>query len=109
MIDDGHARKKIDKNADNRVQIWKLDESAHTATLVANADLGVYSFAVGAAQRAGNGDLQALAGFVPGEHGMSCRSIEVTPEGKVVFSQELQGAGSYRSFRVADLYTPKEK
>ncbi len=109
LLDDGHERKKLDKNANNRVQLWKLDERAHTAALVANPDLGVYSFAVGSAQRLANGDLHALAGFVPGDHGRSCRSIEVTPQGQVVFSQELEGAGSYRSFRVVDLYTPKEK
>ncbi len=109
LLDDGHERKKIDKKANNRAQIWKLDESAHTATLVANPDLGVYSVAVGSAQRLANGDLQALAGFVPGDRGMSCRAIEVTPQGQVVFSQEIQGAGSYRAFRVPDLYTPKEK
>src|SRR4029078_6433249 len=35
--------KEKDKDPHSRGQVWKIDESARTATLVMNADLGVYA------------------------------------------------------------------
>ncbi len=109
LFDDGHRRKTKFPQANNRGQAWKLDEVAHTATLVLNADLGVYAVAVGSAQALSNGNYSFESGFInPGSSGMSStfsRTIETSPEGKIVFAQQVDGALTYRSFRVANLYT----
>ena len=47
VFDDGHRRKDKDPKANNRGQTWKIDENARTATLVLNADLGVFLTNVG--------------------------------------------------------------
>jgi len=64
VLDDGHERKKIDPAANNRGQVWKLDEAGRTATLMHNADLGVYAVAVGSAQSLKNGGYTFEAGFI---------------------------------------------
>ena len=68
VLDDGHERKKIDPKANNRGQVWKLDEATHTATLLHNTDLGVYAIAVGSAQALKNGGYSFEAGFINPGH-----------------------------------------
>ncbi len=108
ILDDGHTRFKKDPKAHNRGQVWKLDEQAHTATLVHNADLGVYAIAVGSAQTLSNGGHTFEAGFIDlaAPYG---RAVETSPEGKVVYAQQVDGTIVYRSFRVPDLYTAPVK
>ena len=43
LFDNGNTRRASDPNAHNRGQMWTLDETSMTATLVLNADLGDYS------------------------------------------------------------------
>ncbi len=109
LIDDGHARKKKHPEANNRGQVWKLDEKAKTAELVYNADLGVYSFAVGSAQKLSNGGYSFEAGLLNPGPGMFARAIETSADGKVAYTQQLDGMIVYRSFRVADLYSAPTK
>ena len=40
---------------------------------------------------------------------LSARSIEVTPQGKVIYTLETPGTLIYRSNRVMDLYTPPNR
>ncbi len=108
ILDDGHARKKKDPGANNRGQIWKIDEAAHTATLVYNADLGVYAIAVGSAQTLKNGGYAFEAGFINPASPFS-RAVETSADGKVIYAQEVEGLIVYRSFRVADLYSAPAK
>ena len=109
ILDDGHARKPKNPAANNRSQLWKLDEASHTATLVTNADMGTYSVAVGSAQLLANGNLSAEAGLIdPGPAGYS-RAVENSPDGKIVYAQQIDGGLVYRSFRIADLYTAPNK
>ena len=108
VLDDGHERKKTDPAANNRGQVWKLDEEAHTATLVHNADLGVYAVAVGSAQSLKNGGYTFEAGFI-NPASVYSRAVETSPEGKVVYALQVEGAIVYRSFRVADLYSAPVK
>jgi hypothetical protein len=61
---------------------------------------------VGSAQRLSNGNFHFTAGAVFDDLSLAPRAIEVTPEGKVVYALEANGAAIYRSYRVADLYTP---
>jgi arylsulfate sulfotransferase len=104
ILDDGHARKKKDPKANNRGQVWKLDETNHTAELVHNADLGVYAIAVGSAQMLKNGGYSFETGFINPESPYA-RAVETDKDGKVVYAQEVEGFIIYRSYRVADMYS----
>jgi len=109
VFDDGHQRKKKYPEANNRGQVWELDEENRTASLVLNADLGVYAVAVGSAQSLANGGFSFESGFInPGPSAYS-RETEVTADGKIAYTQQLDGALTYRSFRVPDLYTAPRK
>jgi hypothetical protein len=104
ILDDGRARKKKDLGANSRGQVWKVDEQAHTATLVHNSDLGVYSVAVGSAQTLKDGGYTFEAGFINPASPYS-RAVETSADGKVIYAQQVEGLIVYRSFRVEDLYT----
>ena len=108
MLDDGHERKKIDPMANNRGQVWKLDEESHTATLIYNADLGVYASALGSAQLLKNGGYTFEAGTI-GAPSLYARAVETSADGKVVYALQIEGASVYRSFRVADMYSSPDK
>jgi hypothetical protein len=116
LLDNGHRRVEKakekdgkDKEPDTRGQVWKIDESAHTATLVTNADLGVYAPAMGSAHRLRNGNYHFTTGTFRKDGRFGSRSIEVTPDGKIVYMLETPGTSTYRSNRVADLYTPPDR
>jgi hypothetical protein len=109
VFDDGHRRKKTNPEANNRGQVWELDEKARTATLVYNADVGAYAIAVGSAQRLSNGGYTFESGFInpgPSPYG---QSTETSPDGKIVYAQQAAGGVTYRSYRVPDLYTAPHK
>ena len=108
ILDDGHERKKIDPAANNRGQVWKLDEETHTATLMHNADLGVYAVAVGSAQSLKNGGYTFEAGFI-NPASVYSRAVETSADGKVVYALQVEGVIVYRSFRVADMYSAPAK
>jgi hypothetical protein len=108
VFDNSGERNSKDPKANTRGQSWKLDEQARTATLVHNADLGVYSFAVGSAQRLKNGGYTFQAGFINPASPYT-RAIETSPEGKVVYAQQVDGVIVYRSFRVAGMYSAPGK
>jgi hypothetical protein len=104
VFDDGVRRIKKFPKSNNRGQVWELDEQAMTATLVVNADLGVYSPAVGSAQSLSGGGFSFESGMV-NPAAVSNRATEVGADGKIVYAQQSEGAAAYRSFRVPDLYT----
>jgi arylsulfate sulfotransferase len=83
-------------------QAWNLDTSTMTATPVVNIDLGVFSAAVGSAAMLSNGNYEWQAGFVNNDQALT---YEYTPSGTLVFKDEINSL-SYRSFRMANLYTP---
>jgi hypothetical protein len=81
-------------------------------TTVLNADLGVYSGALGTAELLPNGDYHFDAGFLLGTNSAgvpvySADSLEVTPAGKIDFGIQF-GTLEYRTFRMPDLYTTPE-
>ena len=88
--------------------MWRLDEAAHTATLLHNADLGRYSAAVGSAQTLKNGGYAFEVGFINPLSPYS-RAVETSPDGKVVYALQVEGAVVYRSFRVQDMYSASPK
>jgi hypothetical protein len=115
LLDNGLRRvlkdkeKEKDKEPNSRGQVWRVDEKARTATLVTNADLGAYSPNVGSAQRLSNGNYHFTLGGVRQDNIVRSRSIEVTPDGKIVYLLETPGTQTYRSNRVVDLYTPNSR
>ena len=102
VFDNGNGRYEFDSEAHSRGQVWKLDEANRTATLVLNADLGGYSYALGAAQKLSNGNYHFGLGWLPG--GLS-QSVEVDPDGNLVYAIEASSQ-EYRTFRMLDMYTP---
>ena len=118
LLDNGHRRvekekdkdgKEKDKEPDSRGQVWRIDEKARTATLVTNADLGVYAPAMGSAHRLSNGNYHFTTGVVVKDNTVRSKSIEVKPDGKIVYVLDAPGTTTYRTNRVADLYTPPNR
>jgi hypothetical protein len=109
LLDNGPRHKKKNPKANTRGQLWKIDEKARTAALVMNADLGVYSPFVGSAQRLSNGNYHFTVGALLNDTSFGGRSIETTPDGKVIYELEITGALMYRSNRIANLYTPPSR
>jgi arylsulfate sulfotransferase len=105
VFDDGNTRVKNTGGGNSRGQVLQLDEQKRMATLVLNADLGVYSIAVGSAQRLRDGNYHFDAGFVLGPDGTSSYSIEVDGSGNIVYGAKANTI-LYRSFRMTDMYTP---
>ncbi|HYM12607.1 MAG TPA: aryl-sulfate sulfotransferase [Bryobacterales bacterium] len=102
VFDNGNTRYAADPTANSRGQVLQLDEANRVATLLLNADLGAYSFALGAAQKLPNGNYHFDLGILPDR---SSRSVEVDPSGNTVYSIQV-ATPEYRTFRMRDLYTP---
>jgi hypothetical protein len=105
LFDNGNTRQASDPNAHSRGQVWALDETNMTATLVLNADLGNYSFRLGSAQRLSNGNYSFMSGSQgqvppPNQFG---QSIEVLPGGTPSYVLRFPSP-EYRSYRVRTLY-----
>ena len=106
LFDNGNTRKAFDPAANSRGQAIELDEERRTARLVFNADLGVYSAALGSAQKLPDGSYHFDIGFVFDPDGFFTSaglSVQIDPLGNVVSSLKLLLA-VYRSYRIADLY-----
>jgi hypothetical protein len=89
----------------SRGQAYQVDEVNKVASLVVNSDLGVYSNALGSAQRLGNGNYHFLAGFISPGPSQNSQSVEVLPDGST--NLRLQSPQlAYRSFRMPSLYAP---
>jgi arylsulfate sulfotransferase len=104
VFDNGNVRRAADPAANSRGQVIRLDEQNRVATLVVNADLGAYSFALGSAHRLPNGDYHFDLGWVPDSGGaVTSQSVEVDSSGAIVY--QIQAATpAYRSFRMQSLY-----
>ena len=85
--------------------MYRIDEGNRVATPLVNADLGVYSAALGSAQPLGNGNYHFLAGFISPGAAQSSQSIEVGPDGSTGMRLQAQEL-AYRSFRMPSLYAP---
>ena len=104
LLDNGNTRRASDPNAHSRGQVWTLDETTMTATLVVNADLGSYAGAVGAAQRLSNGNYAFTLGINgPEPPRPPAHLVEVTSDGTKVYDLQVNKP-EYRSYRVRTLY-----
>ena len=103
LFDNGNTRRASDPAAHSRGQAWVLDETTMKATPLLNADLGDYSWRLGAAQRESNGNYSFLSGAIGQPPRETAQTIEVLPDGTATYV--LQGAvPEYRSYRVRTLY-----
>jgi hypothetical protein len=107
VFDNGNTRVADNPGVieNSRGQAYQIDEANRVATLAVNSDLGVYSNALGSAQRLTNGNYHFLAGFVSPGPTQYSQSIEVLPDGTT--NLRLQSPQlAYRSFRIPSLYAP---
>ncbi len=106
VFDNGNTRWRETGEALSRGQSILLDEANRTATLHVNANLGVLSAAVGSAQKLLNGNYHFDAGYViQPNNSLAAFQFEADKAGRIVFELVTPGL-VYRSFRMADLYTP---
>ncbi len=105
VFDNGNTRVAAMKGGHSRGQVFEVDEINRTARPILNVDLGVYSAAVGSADRLRNGNYHFDAGFVQTVRGFDAYSLEFDQAGKVVYNSKADNI-LYRSFRISDMYTP---
>ena len=105
VFDNGNTRVILLNQGYSRGQVLQLNESNRTASLVLNADAGIYSLALGSAQKLSNGNYHFDFGYVIDPVGPQAYSVEVDPAGNVLYNARA-GTPLYRSFRMTDMYTP---
>ncbi len=103
VFDNGNTRILEDAGGSSRGQVVQLDEDHRIARLLVNVDLGVFSPALGSAQRLVDGTYHFNAGFVPAGQAVEAFSLQVDDAGNVLSSIAVPAA-VYRSFRMEDLY-----
>ncbi len=105
VFDDGNTR-VVAHGGNSRGQMLQIDEQNRVATLMLNADLGVFSMAVGSAEQLRDGNYHFDAGFVAAANNtQNAYSFEVDGTGKIVYDARAN-AILYRTFRMTDMYTP---
>ncbi len=98
-------------SGDSRGYVISVNQTNMTATPLLLADMGVYSFAVGSAQRLSNGDYHFDEGYLnnPLPYNQSTEVYPTSTQGTFGFKFQLNGNYAYRSFRMTDFYTLPEK
>lgn len=105
VYDNGNTRVAQNPGQNSRGQAWIIDEEGMTANLTLNADLGVFSVAVGSAQLLGNGNYHFNSGWIAtGPSTASAKSVETLPNGSIIY--ELTNSTiNYRTYRMSTLYS----
>ena len=103
LFDNGNTRSAQNPGIveNSRGMVLQLDESSLTATPLLSTDLGVYSAAVGSAQRLDNGDYHFEAGFIGG--GAASQNSEFSLAGVETYLSQINDF-CYRSYRMVSLY-----
>ncbi len=104
VFDDGNTRRASDPEAQSRGQEWILNEQNMTATLAVSADMGNYSDFLGSSEMLSNGDLAFTSGGLVTNTGPAGQSIEVLPNGTIVYVQQMSEY-EYRSYFESTLYS----
>ncbi|MFO0890760.1 MAG: aryl-sulfate sulfotransferase [Isosphaeraceae bacterium] len=98
LFDNGNTRRSRNQRARSRVQELVLDERARVATLVVNADVGVFAPYTGGAQKLPNGNLAFVSP-------LARQTVEVLPDGRRTYQLTMNSGGvEYRSYLYASLY-----
>lgn len=90
---------------DSRGQAYTLDETAMTATLQQNVDLGVYSPTDGWAQTLANGNYAWTAGDPTAGGSANGLHLEFSPTGTEEFAMQDSGVALYRTYRMGSMYS----
>lgn len=104
VYDNGNTRCAQANRCFSRGQVYRLDETSRSVTVLLDVNLGDYSFALGSAQPLSNGNFHFNSGTVPGTRDFVAVSDEVGPDGSFAYSQ-VTGATVYRSWRLASLFS----
>jgi arylsulfate sulfotransferase len=112
VFDDGNVRAATNPAAHSRGQALQVDQVNKVVSPILNADLGVYSGALGTAELLPNGHYNFDAGFLlstdaNGNPVYNAQSLEVDLLGHIDFGVQF-GTLEYRTFRMRDLYTAPE-
>jgi arylsulfate sulfotransferase len=102
VFDNGNTRHANDDGTHSRGQIYRLNETNHTAELLFSAWMGGYSSSLGSAQKLHNGNYHFNIGSLPDR---TARSMEFDISGLIVYSLQSNDP-EYRTFRMIDLYSP---
>jgi arylsulfate sulfotransferase len=106
VFDDGNLRHTQCNGGDSRGMVLSVVEQTHTVYIQLAADLGGYSPALGSAQLLAAPPNALYASFGNGLVGnREAQSTEVDLNGNIVYELEASD-GSYRSYRLRDMYTP---
>jgi len=106
VFDDANTRFAQTGIRMSRGQALEIDETNRTVNFVLNADLGVFSAAVGSAQLLRDGSYHFDAGYViQPDNSLAAYSIQVNAAGVIMY-QMMQNTLIYRSFRMTSLYRP---
>jgi hypothetical protein len=103
LYDNSNVRKTLFPAANSRGQVFSINEAQRTAVPVLNADLGVYAFALGSAERLCNGNFFFNSGIIANTN--TARSSEVLPNGTINYTLDTPNA-AYRTFRMVSLFQP---
>ncbi len=105
-FDNGNTRCATAVNCHSRGQVYQLDEVNRRATLLVDADMGNYSFALGWAQALQNGDYSFTSGFQSGTNPTLGQVEEFTASGTgPVYVLQDQPEWLYRAYRMPTLYS----
>ncbi|HXP83742.1 MAG TPA: aryl-sulfate sulfotransferase [Bryobacteraceae bacterium] len=112
LFDNGNVRAAANPSAHSRGQALEIDERNRVVRPLLNADLGLYSGALGSAQLLPDGNYHFDAGFLlsvdaNGNALDAAQSLEVDASGHIDFGVQFN-ALEYRTFRMPDLYTAPE-
>jgi hypothetical protein len=106
VFDDGNLRHVQCSGGNSRGMVLSVFEPTHTVFIQTAADLGAFSPALGSAQLLLSPPNPVYASFGNGLIGNGeAQATEVDLSGHIVY--ELQtNDGSYRTYRLRDMYTP---
>ncbi len=106
VFDDGNTRfMECPAPQDSRGMVLFVNEAARQVYIETAADLGGFSGALGSGQLLAPGDGNLYASYDNGILSTGAQSTEVNLAGQIVSELQTNGA-SYRSYRMANLYTP---
>jgi hypothetical protein len=106
VFDDGNTRITQQNQGYSRGQALQLDEPNRMATLILNADPGLFAYALGTAERLADGNYHFDFGYVIEPSGIHAYSVEFDPFGNVLYNTRAS-VPLYRSVRMTDMYTPE--
>jgi len=105
VFDNGNTRVTLLNQGYSRGMVLQVDEANRAVTPVLVLDAGLYSIALGTAQRLQNGDMNFDFGYVVEASAVRSYALESDSSGNVAYGAKAD-VPIYRSVRMSDIYTP---